>query len=222
MDQDNSSGGQCFVSDPRFGPLSNHLFHTSYGKSSLFLVLHEQIGDEKIPQGGVVPLDLKFDSGIMRARVNPQDGQLYVCGIKGWQTSGARDGCLQRIRYTAKPANLPIALHVKPNLIQITFSDPLDRASATDPDNYSIEQWNYRWTADYGSKDYSLLNPAAIGRDPVQIAAAQLSDDARTITLRLENLVPVMQMKIAMKLRSPDGSRIATAIYNTINRIPAR
>jgi len=225
MDQDNSSGGQCFVSDPRFGPLSNHLFHTSYGKSSLFLVLHEQVPDQKenkIPQGGVVPLDLRFDSGIMRARVNPKDGQLYVCGIKGWQTSGARDGCLQRIRYTNKPANLPIALHVKPNVIQITFSDPLDRASASDSENYSIEQWNYRWAAEYGSKDYSVLNAAAIGRDSMQIAAAQLSDDARTITLRLENLAPVMQMKIAMKLRSADGSHIATAIYNTINRIPTR
>src|SRR5258706_12869623 len=41
----------------------------------------------------VVPLDLKFESGLMRARVNPKDGQLYVCGIKGWQTSGNRDGC---------------------------------------------------------------------------------------------------------------------------------
>src|ERR1051325_12199255 len=60
-DQDNSSGGQCFVSDPRFGPLANHLFHTSYGKSTLFLVLYAQIGANKIPQGGVVPLELKFD-----------------------------------------------------------------------------------------------------------------------------------------------------------------
>jgi glucose/arabinose dehydrogenase len=222
IDQDNSSGGQCFVTDSRFGPLANHLFHTSYGKSSLFLVVYEQVGEKKIPQGGVVPLSLKFDSGIMRARVNPRDGQLYVCGIKGWQTSGNRDGCLQRVRYTGKPAYFPAALQIKPNAIQITFSDPLDRASASDKDNYSIEQWNYRWTAEYGSKDYSPSNPGRVGRDPVEITAADVGADGKTITLRVEALAPVMQMKIAMKLRAADRSDISTAIYNTINVIPTK
>ena len=222
MDQDNSSGGQCFVADPRFGPLSNHLFHTSYGKSSLFLVMYEQIGETRIPQGGVVPLDLKFDSGIMRARMNPKDGQLYVCGIKGWQTSGNRDGCLQRVRYTNKPPHLPIALHITSNAIQITFSDPPDRVSATDNDSYSIEQWNYRWTSEYGSKDYSLLNPNKLGHDALEIANAQLSPDLKTVILRVPSLAPVMQMKISMKLKAADRTAISTAIYNTINRIPTR
>jgi len=185
-------------------------------------VLHEKVGEQKIRQGGVVPLPLKFDSGIMRGAVNPKDGQLYVCGIKGWQTSGNREGCLQRIRYTSKPAHLPIALHVVPNTLQVTFSDALDRASATDRDNYSIEQWNYRWTAEYGSKDYSPSQPAKVGRDVLDIAAADLSADGKTITLRIENLAPVMQMKIAMKLKSADGSAISTAIYNTINAFPTK
>jgi glucose/arabinose dehydrogenase len=221
-DQDNSSGGQCFVSDPRFGPLSNHLFHTSYGKSSLFLVLHEQVGENKIPQGGVVPLNFKFDSGILRARVNPKDGQLYVCGIKGWQTSGNRDGCLQRIRYTSKAPHLPIALHVKENSLEITFSDPLDRASATDKDSYSIEQWNYRWTSEYGSKEYSPSQPGKVGHDPLEITTAVLSADGRTVKLTVENLAPVMQSKIAMKIKAADGAEISTAIYNTINAIPTK
>jgi hypothetical protein len=219
-EQDNSSGGQTWIADPRLGPLSNHLVHTSYGKSTLFLVLYEQIGNEKIPQGGVVPLPFKFDSGIMRARVNPKDGHLYVCGIKGWQTNGARDGCLQRIRYTNKPAHLPIALRIRPNAIEIRFSDPLDRASAIDKDNYSIEQWNYRWTAEYGSKDYSPANPSKVGHDTLDITNADLSPDKMTVTLHLPNLTPVMQMKIAMKFKAADGTDIAIAIYNTINVIP--
>ena len=221
-DRDNSSGGQCFVSDPRFGPLSNHLFHTSYGKSSLFMVMYEQVGEQKTPQGGVVPLNFKFDSGIMRARVNPKDGQLYVCGIKGWQTNGNRDGCVQRIRYTGKAAHLPVELHMASHAILITFSEPLDRASASDKDNYSIEQWTYRWTSEYGSKDYSPANPGKAGRDAVDVAGADLSADGKTITLRVENLAPVMQMKIGMKIKAADGSGISTAIYNTINAVPTK
>jgi hypothetical protein len=220
MELDNSSGGQTWIADDRLGPLSNHLVHASYGKSTLFLVLYEHVGERKMPQGGVVPLPFKFDSGIMRARVNPKDGHLYVCGIKGWQTNGARDGCLQRIRFTNKPAYLPIALHIKSGAIEIRFSDLLDRASAIDKDNYSIEQWNYRWTAEYGSKDYSPSNPARVGRDPVEITRADLSPDKMTVTLHFPNLTPVMQMKIAMKLKANDGTDITTAIYNTINVIP--
>jgi len=221
-DQDNSSGGQCFVSDPRFGPLSNHLFHTSYGKSSLFMVMYEQVGEQKIPQGGVVPLDLKFDSGIMRARVNPKDGQLYVCGIKGWQTSGNRDGCLQRVRYTGKATHLPIMLHVSENVIQITFSDPLDRASACDKDSYGIEQWNYHWTSEYGSKDYSLLEEKKTGHDGLNVASVELSPDGQTISMHVPGLTPVMQMKIALKIRAADGTAISDAIYNTINQVPIK
>ncbi|HEV8292496.1 MAG TPA: hypothetical protein VGP94_11255, partial [Tepidisphaeraceae bacterium] len=153
---------------------------------------------------------------------NPKDGQLYVCGIKGWQTSGNRDGCLQRIRYTNKPAHLPVSLQIKTNAIQMTFSDPLDHASATDKDNYSIEQWNYRWTSEYGSKDYSPSNPGKLGRDPMEIASADLAADQKMVTLRVEGLAPVMQMKIAMKLKAADGSDISTAIYNTINVIPTK
>ena len=38
----------------------------------------------------------------MRARFNAADGQLYVCGLKGWQTRATKDGIFQRVRYTGK------------------------------------------------------------------------------------------------------------------------
>jgi hypothetical protein len=129
---------------------------------------------------------------------------------------------LQRVRFTNKPVNLPVALHVKTNAILITFTDPLDRASTIDKDSYSIEQWNYRWTSEYGSKDYSPSNPAKVGRDALELAAAELSADGKTIKLTVENLAPVMQMKIDLKLKAADGTRISTAIYNTINVIPTK
>jgi hypothetical protein len=186
------------------------------------MVMYEQVGKNRIPQGGVIPLDLKFDSGIMRGRVNPKDGQLYVCGIKGWQTSGNRDGCLQRVRYTGKPSHLPTMLHVSGDVIQITFSDPLDRASACDKDSYGIEQWSYHWTSEYGSKDYSLLEEKRIGRDGLNVASADLSPDGKMITMHVPELTPVMQMRIAVKLSAADGTAISTAIYSTINQVPIK
>src|SRR5688500_10771925 len=105
MQLDNSSGSQAWVSSDRWGPLKGQLLHTSYGRGTLLLVLQDEAPGVK--QGGIVQFPLKFDSGIMRARFHPIDGQLYVAGLKGWQTGGTRDGCLQRVRYTGGKLLLP-------------------------------------------------------------------------------------------------------------------
>jgi hypothetical protein len=218
MPIDNSSGGQAWVKGRRWGPFEGKLLHTSYGKSALFLVLMEEVNGQV--QGGVVQFPLRFDSGIMRARFGPVDGQLYVAGLKGWQTTGARDAAFQRVRFTGKAVHMPQELRVRKNGIELTFTEPLDPMSAADEQNYAIEQWNYRWTEQYGSPDYSVADPQKNGRDPVPVQSVRVSSDARTVFLGISDLQPVMQMRIQLRLRSMDGSRIAQEIYQTINRVP--
>ena len=218
MKADNSSGSLEWVTSDRWGPLKGQLLHTSYGRAALFLVLQEEVDGAR--QGGAVQFPLRFDSGIHRARFNPRDGQLWVCGLKGWQTSGARDGCLQRVRYTGKPVHMPVALNVGTNGIRIAFSSRLDPASATDEQNFAVEQWNYAWTEKYGSPDFSVAEPGRQGRDPVTIRSVRLSADHRAVTLELAEVRPVMQMRIQFRLRAEDGTAIEQEIYNTINRVP--
>ena len=43
--------------------------------------------------------------------------------------------------------------------LELTFSQPLDPDTAEDVESYGVEQWTYRWSAAYGSKDYSVLDP---------------------------------------------------------------
>jgi hypothetical protein len=141
--QDNSSGGQVWVTSDKWGLPRGQMLHLSYGYCAALVAMHETIEDEhgvKVTQGGTVKLPLFFESGVCRGRFRESDGQLYVCGLMGWQTAAAKDGCLQRVRYTGKPVNLPIALHVKPKGIELTFSEPLDPETAGDADNYFIEQ----------------------------------------------------------------------------------
>ncbi|HAW31665.1 MAG TPA: hypothetical protein DCY03_26750, partial [Planctomycetaceae bacterium] len=146
--QDNSSGGQVWVTSPDWGPLEGQLLHLSYGQSKLLLTLREVIAGQS--QGGTLTLPLEFESGIMRGRFRPEDGQLYVSGLRGWVTNAVRDGCLQRVRYTGKPVHLPVAVKTMQNGIALTFTNPLDRQTAENPDNYAIEQWNYLWSQNYG------------------------------------------------------------------------
>ncbi len=216
---DNSSGGQVFVTSDAWGPFKGHLFHLSYGTCSLFHVLMEKVGDQV--QGGVVRFPLKFASGIMRARFHPKDGQLYVAGLRGWQTSAARDGALQRVRYTGKPARTASALHVRPTGVDLGFTEPLDPESAGNAENYVVQVWNYAWTKNYGSPEFSVAQPGKKGHDELAVASATLSEDRKTVSLELGALRPVMQMMIRVKVKAADGAPVAFDVYNTINRLPA-
>ena len=113
MSMDNSSGGQVWVTSDKWGPLKDRLLFMSYGKCTLFEVMMQEV--DGVAQGGVVQLPLRFYSGLMRGRVNPRDGQVYVCGLKGWQTSATRDGGFYRVRYTGKPVHMPSSLNVHAN-----------------------------------------------------------------------------------------------------------
>ena len=162
-DSDNSCGSEVWVTTDKWGPLKDRMLYLSYGKSSLFSVLEEKVGN--VQQGGVVKFPLKFDTGIMRARFSPKDGQLYVAGLKGWQTNGAKDGAIQRVRYTGEPVTMQTSLRVTNKGIHIGFSNPLETASAGNAENYSIQQYNYHWTKDYGSPEFKVSDPSQKGRD---------------------------------------------------------
>ena len=103
------------------GPFKGRPVGVSYGKSSMFILVEEVDG---IPQAGAVYLPLTFDSGAMRARFNHSDGQLYVTGLRGWQTNGAHEGLFSGYVSTGVPVYLPISVHVHPDGIVIDSIRP--------------------------------------------------------------------------------------------------
>ena len=58
-----------------------------------------------------------------------------------------KDGALQRPPcYTGKTIHQPAKLFTfAPNGILLSFTCPLDKKTAADPDSWSILQWNYKW-----------------------------------------------------------------------------
>jgi hypothetical protein len=215
---DNSSGGEVWVTSDSWGPFKGDMFHLSYGTCSLFHVLWEKAGDQI--QGGVVRFPLRFASGIMRARFHPRDGQLYVAGLRGWQTSASRDGALQRVRYTGKPVRTASGLHIRSTGVDLRFTEPLDPESAGNIENYSVQIWNYAWTKNYGSPEFSVAEPAKKGHDSLVVTSAKVSEDRRTVSLELGALHPVMQMMIRVKVKTAEGGSAAFDVYNTINKVP--
>jgi len=218
---DRSPAEEIWVTSNKWGPLAGKMIHTSYGTGNLFVAPYEFV--DGVPQGGVVPFpNIKFPTGVMRARFNPTDGQLYLCGLVGWSSNCTAPGGFYRVRYTSKPLHMPSGLKVRNGGIMLTFTDPLDKTSAEDRDSYAIQQWQYRWTANYGSKHYSISNPDKLGQDEVQVSAASVSADAKQVLLTIPGLKPVMQMQIEMQLKSSDGKLLHWVIHNTINQVPQK
>jgi len=218
---DNSPGGEVFVPPgEKWGPLAGQMLHLSYGHCTLFGVMHETV--DGVTQGGVVKFPFKFSSGVMRARFSPKDGQLYASGLNVWQSDASKFGCFYRVRYTGKTVTMPTALHATKAGVDLKFTAPLDPKSATDPQNFSVERWNYLWTGNYGSPDVSIADPTKKGRDLVLIDKVTLSPDRRTLSIALPDMGPAMQMKIRYKIDAADGRVLDHEIHNTIHRIPGQ
>lgn len=218
---DNSGGAQVWVDSDRWGPLQGQMLHLSYGQCRMLLALTEEV--DGVYQGGTIkfpttPAD--FESGIMRGRFNPHDGQLYVSGLRGWQTRSVRDGCFQRVRYTGGAVRIPTGVKTFSNGIRLTFSDPLDPKLAENVDNFLVEQWNYVWSSAYGSPDFSVAEPQRQGRDEVDVVSATLSDDGHSLFLEMPDRQPVMQIAISWLLSTRDGVRFRGTYAHTINTPP--
>jgi hypothetical protein len=223
MDVDNSSGGQVWVTGAGWPDLAGRLLHLSYGTCSTFLVLTEEVAGRV--QGGVVRLPAEFSSSCMRGRFSPRDGQLYVIGLQGWQTSAAREGGFHRLRRTPAPLGLPVALRTCAAGVYLTFAEPLDDTTATDPDSFGIEIWNYLYSPNYGSPEISVQHPerqveqGKPNRDALVVAGAKLSPDRRTVFLAVDGMRPVHQMRITWNVDAADGRQLKGELHNTIHAL---
>ncbi|WP_339730522.1 DUF6797 domain-containing protein [uncultured Gimesia sp.] len=217
---DNSSGGQVWVDDPRWGPLSGRLLHTSFGKGWLYYLMLQDLDD--VSQAAIIKLPFDFSAGIHRARVNPADGQVYAVGLDGWN-GGGRPGLvdqgIQRLRYTGKPVSLVTDCQVEPDGLRLSFNFPLDPTTATDLNSYLAEHWNYHWRPNYGSDMFSPTTDRP-GKESMNITKVTLSADGKSVKLTVPDLKPVNQVHLKLNLKDQQGQSFREEIYWTINGVP--
>ncbi|MFK8113556.1 MAG: DUF6797 domain-containing protein [Rubripirellula sp.] len=222
QDFDNSSGGQLWVDDPRWGPLSGRLLHTSFGKGWLSYNMMQDV--DGLLQAAIIKVPFDFRTGIMRARVNPADGQVYATGLQGWNGGGRmglRDNGIQRLRYTGKEYRIVSDCQVEADGLRVAFNFPLDADSATELGSYVAEHWNYHWRAEYGSDRYSPTTDKP-GVEKMNVESITLGSDGKSVKLNIPNLKPVNQVHLVLKLKGQDGEPFEEEIYWTINRVPSR
>ena len=207
---DRSPGELLWIDSKAWGPLNGSLLNLSYGYGKVYVVPFETLDGQ--PQGGMCELPIaQFPTGTMRGRFNAADGHLYVCGMFAWAGNRSHPGGLYRIRATGKPALLPTGLKAHTDGISIEFTDALDVPSARNPENYRIKVWSLRRTASYGSEHYN--------EHSLEVTAAAVSEDGRTVTLTVPRIAPTWCMEIRCQVRTPGGLSQDRVIHNTIHRL---
>ncbi|MDH3583573.1 MAG: heme-binding protein, partial [Phycisphaerae bacterium] len=195
----------------KWGPLNGVLLNLSYGYGKIYTVPHEIVGGQA--QGGMCQLPLpQFPTGVMRGRFHPKNGQLYGVGMFAWGGNQKRAGGFYRVRYTGKPALVPVGLKALASGLQITFSDPLDARAMADAEKFRVKTWALKRTKGYGSKHHDTKQ--------LPVRSAHLSADGRTMSLEIPGIQPTWCMEIACQITGADGQTVQRVIHNTIHKLP--
>ena len=211
---DRSPAELLWINSKSWGPLDGALLNLSYGQGRIEIVLTD--GAAADAQGALSRLPIPdFPTGIMRGRVHPTNGQLYLCGLSAWATSQTeQEGGFYRLRPTGKPAALPTAWHVINGGIELTFSEPLAPAAAADAARYAFKVWELKRTATYGSK--------RIDERALPVTRAEVLADPRRIRLTITTLAPATIFELTCRLQDATGAEVSRVITGTIHRVPPR
>lgn len=156
---------------------------------------------------------------------------MYALGFRGWQTNAATTSAFQRIRFNEEVGlNVPEKLEYTERGVKITFPVELDSELVEDTTSYSVQRWDYVRSSQYGSGEFSVDQPdeearkkaleseskKLRNRDNVEVQAARLLEDRKTVELDIEGMKPSMSLKVGYDLEDLDGEVLNSEIHATV------
>lgn len=195
-----------------FGPFENQLLIGDQGHSKIMRVYQEKVNG--VYQGICFPFREGFSSGVLRFRWD-QKNTLYV-GMtnRGWSSTGKEPYGLERLRWTGKVPFEMEKVNINPDGFTITFTKPVDRISASNPESYQITDFTYKYHHLYGSP--------AINTETRTVYKVTVSQDNREARLYVEGLRPgyVNEIRLSNVLSDHKEPLLHSTGYYTINQIP--
>lgn len=213
---DNSGGGQVWVEGDKWGMPAGTMLHLSYGQSALYSVFKDEVNGQV--QGGVQQIPVRLTSSAMRGRFSPADGQLYVGGLKGWQTNAAELGGIDRVRFTGEVERRVTSLEAVKGGVKLGFNFELDDELAEDVESYALQAANIKWSHQYGSKEF-LLDGKGEGWTKLKVTGAKLLEGGKAVMLSVEGMRPAHEFKLDLDLESKDGDEVIFPVWFTVHSL---
>jgi cytochrome c2 len=210
-----SGAGQIWLNDSGMGHLNNQLIYLDYYRPRLVSVFTDQMPSPK--QAAVVPLPFKFDIPLLKAIQHPKSQHLYLTGFKIWGSNASQWAGIVRLRPSGKPARYPIKVKGLKEGLFLQFDQPLDVGSAQNPAHYSVQRWNYKRSAKYGSGYYKLDGKA--GTEWMGLYGAYLTDDRKGVFLAVADPQPVMQVEVVYRIQAQSQEALEGSAYFTFHHL---
>ncbi len=204
----------CDLSGGKFGPFQKQLFIPDQSHSNISRVYLETVNG--IKQGVVFPFLKGLKSGPIGARMG-SDGKFFVGGSdRGWGAKGGHPFAFERVDWTGKVPFEMHEIHALPDGFEITFTQPVDAASAANPKSYSVSAFTYIYQSKYGSPKVDGVTSA--------VQKVEVAPDCKSVRLKLDVLTKGHIHEIRCNgLLSSEGKNILHPLgYYTLNEIPRK
>ncbi|MCB1076817.1 MAG: hypothetical protein KDM64_03215 [Verrucomicrobiae bacterium] len=199
------------LSQGKFGPFSGQVFVGEQTHSKVHRVFLEKVNG--VYQGAMFPFREGFDSGNIGLLLT-EDGVMFTSGSnRGWGARGTKNWNFERVNWSGKT---PFEIHemrARPDGFELTFTEPLDKATATDS-AFAMDAYTYIYQKAYGSPEVDQVKP--------KVTVTRVADDGKSMLLKVEPMTKghVHELHIA-GLKSAGGLPLLHDVaYYTLNEIP--
>jgi len=200
-------------------PFAGHIVGAEYNTRFLIRCSLQEV--DGVVQGAVYPLTKPGETngveellGPMGVTFGPQ-GELYVSSIhdSGW-LGGLNTGDIVKLTPNATLPNGLKEVRATPTGFKLEFLQPVDKTKAAKPHAYKITGYQRVWQGTYATED--------TGRHTVEIRTASISDDAKSVSLKVHGMKPGHVYDLSV---DPIGTGTSPSLWPhqatyTLHRVP--
>ena len=199
------------------GPYENQMIHGEVTHGGIKRVFVEEVDGQY--QGALFRFTQGLEAGVNRIMWGP-DRKLYIGGVGNpgnWGHVGKNWFGLQRMRYTGDPVFEMLAVRALADGFEIEFTEPLAAGVGEDLSDYTVLQWYYLPTVEYGGPK--------LDERSLPISNIEVSDDRKRVRLTLGGMKPDHMVYFRLNYEtmvSQEGRSLwTTEAWYTLNRIPS-
>lgn len=202
------------LSGGKFGPFAGQFYVGDQGQSKLIRVSLEKVAG--VWQGAAYSFREGFESGILRMAIGENATMFVGESARGWGSVGPKQYGIERVTWTGQTPFEIKEIKAQPDGFLLTFTQPVDRATAENLASYSLAGFTYNYHTAYGA--------APVNRMVCPIQKIVVAPDGLSVRLAAQCLREgyIHEVKASGVRAATGGSAVLHPVaYYTLNRLPA-